>query len=194
MAGASSTPQPPREPPELVAASEETVELVGTKTTVPLTIPESAQPLLETATIGTGEALLSVEDIEAETDPGLVYAVYLNLPEGADDEQRRLHHVGNVSLFGIEQLNDPDTGHESGAPGLRHTFVATDVISGLNEQERWDPASMQVTFEPLALLPPPGEEESWVEERDELAAAPVKIGRVSLFIQPREMSQTSPVS
>lgn len=194
MAGSSSTPQLPPEPPELVAASEETVELVGTRTSVPLTIPESAQPLLEAASVGTGQALLSVEDIEAERDPGLVYAVYLNLPEGGNDEERRLHHVGNVSFFGIEQLNDPDVTHESGAPGLRHTFDASDVISRLNERELWDPASMEVTFEPITLLPPPGEEESWVVETDEAAARPVKIGRVSLFIQPGDMPSGSPIA
>jgi tyrosinase len=194
MAGSSSTPQPPPEPPELVAASEETLELVGTKKSIPLTVPESAKPVLEAASVGAKQALLSVEDIEAERDPGLVYAVYLNLPEGANDEERRLHHVGNVSLFGIEQLNDPDVTHEGGAPGLRHTFVASDVINRLNEKELWDPAAVEVTFEPLTLLPPPGEEESWAEETEELAAPPVKIGRVSLFIGPEDMSPASPVA
>ena len=194
MTGSSSTPQPPPEPPELVAASEEPLELVGTKASVPLTVPESAKPLLEVASVGTQQALLSVEDIEAERDPGLVYAVYLNLPEGANDEERRLHHVGNVSLFGIQQLNDPDITHESGAPALRHTFVASDVIKSLSEQGLWDPASMEVTFEPITLLPPPGEEASWVEETNELAETPVKIGRVSLFIQPQDMPSESPLA
>ncbi|SRR6266540_5023056 len=195
MAGSSSTPQPPPEPPELVAASEETLELVGRKTSVPLTVPESSQPLLEAASVGTGQALLSVEDIEAERDPGLVYGVYLNLPEGASDEERKLHHVGNVSFFGIEQLNDPDVTHETGAPGLRHTFEASDVINRLNEHELFDPASMEVTFEPITLLPPPGEEASWVEETTETAAPPVKIGRVSLFIlPPRDIPLESPVA
>lgn len=182
MEGSSSTPQPPSEPPELVAASEETVELVGAKTSVPLAVAESAQPLLDAARVGERHALLTVEDIEAERDPGLVYAVYLNLPEGADEGERRLHHVGNVSFFGIEQLNDPDVTHEGGAPGLRHTFDVSDVLNRLNGRELRGPAAMDVTFEPVILLPPPGEEDSWVEEPAELAAPPVKIGRVSLFI------------
>ena len=123
--------------------------------------------------------LVSVEDIEAERDPGLAYAVYLDLPGDSDRERR---HLGNVAFFGIEAMNDPDRPHD-GAPGFRHTFDATHVVKALKAHNLWDPASMTVTFEPIRVLPPPGAEMP-PEAAAEAAApvAPVRIGRVSLFV------------
>ena len=96
--------------------------------------------------------------------------------QGGDQPRRRLrglpqparrrratgtrHHIGNVSLFGIEKMNDPDIRHE-GAPGFRHIFDATRVAGELSEQGDWDPAAVTVTFEPIEVLPPPGEEATW---------------------------------
>jgi tyrosinase len=120
--------------------------------------------------------LVSVDDIRAEINPGVVYGVYLNLPgEGGD---RRSHHIGNVALFGIEKMNDPDTRHE-GAPGFRHVFDATPVAAKLSEQGRWDPAAVTVTFAPVGVAPPPGQEAA---EPAEGSAPPIEIGRVSLFV------------
>ena len=66
--------------------------------------------------------LVSVEDIEGERDPGLVYAVFLNLPDDSDEGERQMHHIGNVSFFGISMLNDPDEPHRGGAPALRYSI------------------------------------------------------------------------
>jgi hypothetical protein len=109
----------------------------------------------------------------------VAYAVYLDVPEDPDRER---YHIGNVSFFGIESMNDPDQPHD-GAPGFRHTFDATDVVRTLKEQDLWDPASMTITFEPIRVLPPPGTELP-PEAVSEAAApvAPVRIGRVSLFV------------
>jgi hypothetical protein len=123
--------------------------------------------------------LVSVEDIQAERDPGVAYAVYLDVPGDPDRERR---HIGNVSFFGVETMNDPDRPHH-GAPGFRHTFDATEVVKTLKEQHLWDPASMTITFEPIRVHPPPGQELP-PEAVAEAAApvAPVRIGRVSLFV------------
>jgi len=171
---------PPSQPPELAAASEEPLELVGAAASVSLTMPGRSRELIETAAEGTGRILISVEDIEAERDPGLAYAVYLDSPGDVDGPDRERRHIGNVSFFGIEKMSDPDQPHE-GVPGFRHTFDATDALNTLKEQSGWDPASMRITFEPITLLPPPGEE--LPEEAERTAqATPVRIGRVSLFV------------
>lgn len=155
----------------------------GRSASIPLKVPASTRTRLEAAgRTGTERVLVSVEDIEGERDPGLVYAVFLNLPEDADDADRQSHHIGNVSFFGIGLMNDPDEPHREGAPSLRHTFDATDAVSTLNERGRWDPESVRVTFEPVRLLPPPGQEASWKDEAAEQPSPPVKIGRVSVFI------------
>lgn len=172
----------PAGPPELVAATDESFTLAGGSASVAISVPASTQPLVESAAApGPKRVLISVEDITADVNPGVVYGVYLNLPgEGGAD--RREHHVGNVSLFGIEKMNDPDTRHE-GAPGFRHLFDATKVAGKLTEQGLWDPSAVTVTFEPIGPLPPPGEEDTWDDGRaEEPPVPPVKIGRVSLFV------------
>jgi hypothetical protein len=117
---------------------------------------------------------VGIEDIEAEQDPGLGYAVYLAGRGG----QRR--HIGNMSFFGIHTLTDPDRAH-LGGPGFRHMFDATGAVDSLRREGAFDAGSITVTFEPIRVLPPPG--------RDTAAAVdsaaptpPVRIGRVSLFI------------
>ena len=164
-------------PPELVAATEQPLTLSGGAKSVPISVPQDTRGSVESAAApGPGRVLVSVDDIRAEINPGVVYGVYLNLPgEGGD---RRSHHIGNVALFGIEKMNDPDTRHE-GAPGFRHVFDATPVAAKLSEQGRWDPAAVTVTFAPVGVAPPPGQEAA---EPAEGSAPPIEIGRVSLFV------------
>ncbi|MET0939041.1 MAG: tyrosinase family protein, partial [Gaiellaceae bacterium] len=171
---------PPSGPPELAAASDEPIELAGATASVPLIAPSSSLKLVEAAGGETGRVLISVEDIEAERDPGLGYAVYLDVPGDDDAADRERRHIGNVSFFGIEKMTDPDQPHE-GAPGFRHTFDATDAVNTLKEQNRWDPAAVTVTFEPITVLPPPGKELAGPAFAPE-EVAPVRIGRVSLFV------------
>jgi tyrosinase len=179
--------QPPEEapapgsPPELVAATEQPLTLSGSAQTVRIDVPQDTQESTASAAApGPGRVLVSVDDIKADVNPGVVYGVYLNLPgEGAD---RQAHHIGNVSLFGIEKMNDPDTRHE-GAPGFRHIFDATSVAAELSKKGLWDQAGVTVTFEPVGVLPPPGEEATWdAQEAPEPEAPPIEIGRVSLFV------------
>ena len=170
----------PGGPPELVGATEEPFTLAGGGASVPISVPPSTQESVTSAAApGPGRVLVSVDDIKADVNPGVVYGVYLNLPEDGD---RQEHHIGNVSLFGIEKMNDPDTRHE-GAPGFRHVFDATSVAGRLSEEGRWDPAAVTVTFEPIGVLPPPGEEGTWAAgEAEGAAVPPMEIGRVSLFV------------
>jgi hypothetical protein len=174
------TTPPPSGPPELIAASEEPLDLAGAPSSVALKVPDSTQGLFAAGGDDRRTVLISVEDIEADSDPGLAYAVYLEPPGEADDPDHERRHVGNVAFFGITAMNDPDTPHD-GAPGFRHTFDATSVVDRLRAQQRWDPESIQVTFDPITVLPPPGEEE--LAEAEAAATVPtVRIGRVSLFI------------
>jgi hypothetical protein len=179
-------PTPPTEgapegggpPPELVAATEQSLTLTGAEQSVAISVPSDTQDSVESAAApGPGRVLVSVDDIRAEINPGVVYGVYLNVPgEGGD---RRAHHIGNVALFGIEKMNDPDRRHE-GAPGFRHVFDATRVAGQLAQEGRWDPSAVTVTFAPVGVKPPPGR--AAPEAAEEGSAPPVEIGRVSLFV------------
>ncbi|MFL5576751.1 MAG: tyrosinase family protein [Gemmatimonadaceae bacterium] len=171
---------PPPRPPELAAASEEPLELVGTRASVQLTVPRSARSMVAAAGDAESRVLVSVDDIEAERDPGVAYALYLDVR--GDPGQERRQHVGNVSLFGIESADDPDRAHE-GAPGFRYVFDATDAVRRLRDQHLWDPDSVTVTFEPIRILPPPGAAPAPEAEAEAAApVAPVRIGRVALFV------------
>jgi hypothetical protein len=169
------------EPPTLGAATVAPVRLTGRVASARLTAPASTAALVASAPDHPGRVYLHLDDIEAEADPGVVYAVYLNLPAGADDEQRLRHHVGTLSLFGIVQANDPDRVH-SGVPGFQHVFDVTEQVRAMARESGWDPDQAAVSFEPLGpVLPagPDGEQPAAAALPDE--HDPIRIGRVALF-------------
>ncbi|MGH4009063.1 MAG: tyrosinase family protein [Pseudonocardiaceae bacterium] len=181
----SGGPTPPHasEPPELVAATQRPLELTGSARSVELAAPASTRSLLasEDVTTGARAVYLNVEDIEAERNPGIVYGVFIDMPSDDPAADHARYHVGNIALFGIEAMNDPDATH-GGVPGFRHTFDITGVVGELSEAGEWDPNSIRVTFEPIPLIPPPGEEGRMGAVAEEADGPPVRIGRVSLFV------------
>lgn len=103
------------------------------------------------------------------------------MPSDDPAADRARHHIGNVALFGIEAMNDPDTAH-SGVPGLRHTFDITRVVGELSEAGIWNPNEITVTFEPITPIPPPGQEHRAADFAENIPTTPVRVGRVSLFV------------
>ena len=178
-------PDEPAGPPEMVAATDRPIELTGQPATVVLAVPDATRPQVAFESVlaanrSEGSVYLNVEDIEAPKNPGIVYGVFVNVPPNATESERVRHHVGNVTLFGIEAVNNPDAVHES-VPGMRHTFDITRLVSDLAGAGNWDPDAIKVTFEPIG---PVADE---LETPPEVAQAPapvspVRIGRVSLFI------------
>lgn len=180
MSGAPTPPQA-SEPPEMAAATERPLELTGGARSVELTVPPSTRSLLTSVTTGARAIYLNVEDIEAEQNPGVVYGVFVNMPSHDPAADRARYHVGNIALFGIEAMNDPDAAH-GGVPGFRHTFDITRVVGELSETGRWDPNAITVTFEPITPIPPPGQEDLVGAVAEEADVPPVRVGRVSLFV------------
>ena len=179
-------PEPPEPEPELVGASEAPVQLVGVPASVSVSIDQQAhKAAIEATGAGAGEPgriLLSVEDIEAEKNPGTVYGIYLNLPADAAPDVAESHHAGNVSFFGVERARNP-RGDEH-AHSLRVVQDITDLVQSLAAQGQWDGQHVEVTFRPLGLIP---------HDQPELAHAlpqamtdadpPVTIGRVAIFYE-----------
>ncbi|MGH3870503.1 MAG: tyrosinase family protein [Pseudonocardiaceae bacterium] len=171
----------PSEPPELAAATEQPLELTGAARSVELTVPASTRSLLAGVSVQARAMYLNVEDIEAERNPGIVYGVFLNMPPDDPAADRARYHVGNIALFGIEAMNDPDSEH-GGVPGFRHTFDITRIVNELRAADNWEPHAITVTFEPITPIPPPGEEGLAGPLIEEADVAPMRIGRVSLFV------------
>jgi hypothetical protein len=180
-----SSPPEPKGPPELVAASDRPVELIGRPVSVQLSVPKTARPRVETEAIARtalrGDAVyLTIEDIEAPKNPGVVYGVFVNASASAGVPEGARRHVGNMTLFGIESMNDPDQSHES-VPGFRHTFDITAVVADLTGAGAWNPDSINVTFEPITPVTDAGVE-SPSPEMAQATATPVRVGRISLFV------------
>lgn len=177
---AMPTEPPPDRPPELVGATDAPLTLTGGEERVAISVSESARPAL---LAGEGEeaqrVYVNVEGIQGEENPGVSYAVYVNLPDDADPSTAERHHVGNISFFGIELARDVG-GDPRGGHGLRYAFDITDLVRQLREQGRWDPTEVRITFAPLRPLPPPGAEAA-PEPEEELPA--VSIGRVGIYYQ-----------
>jgi tyrosinase len=168
--------------PELVGASEQSLQLVGVPANVALEIDATARDavLASTGRAEPDHIYLSVDDIDGEKAPETVYGVYVNLPEGADGEDAESYQAGSLSFFGLERARNP-RGDEQ-AHMLRFTREITKLAERLAAKGEWDGQHVNVTFRPLTLIP---------HDQPELAHAlpesmsdsdpPVTLGRVSIF-------------
>lgn len=164
----SETPRAGSEP-EMVGAADESVVLEGGSRAVDVPIDaRAAQGALETRAADTGARLyLTLEHVDAEATPEQVYAVYVEAPGG------RRHHVGNLALFGIEQLHE-----ERGEEGPHHQQFVYDVsdvaaeVGGPGALE-----VMRVTFEQLTFEAGSADDLESVPDAD---VVPITVGRVTL--------------
>jgi tyrosinase len=167
-------PEPPE--PQMIGASEHSLELVGVSASVPVKIdPHAAKAHIPTDR----HVYLNVEEIQGESNPGAAYGVYVNLPAGAPPDLEGAHHVGNVSFFGIERAGNP-LGDEH-PHNLRTAVDITSLARELDARGEWAGHTLDVTFRPLSLVPPEVPDQS-----DRVASAahgdtPIHIGRVSVF-------------
>lgn len=165
---------------ELVGATPEPVRLTGASARVSVPIDQRAVGSLRRSLRAPQQrAYLDVEDIDAARSPGTVYGVYVNLPADPTDEDLALHHVGNLSLFGIERARNPrGDGH---GHGLRISMEITPVLDRLAAGGTWqDGRRIDVTFRPLTLEAPEDEEGDEDESAPEEAVPAVTLGRVSV--------------
>jgi tyrosinase len=166
----------------LLGATAQPIRLVGSAVTVPVTIDDRAA-----AAVAAGpqpsqhRAFLDIEDIEAARNPGQVYGVFVNLPPQPGDADLAAHHVGNVSLFGVERARNPRGDQQP--HGLRASLEITGLLDQLAADGSWqDGHQLAVTLAPITLEPPPGQPALAAE----LAATahpdlPVTIGRISVY-------------
>lgn len=168
-------PEPPENPPELVGATDEPLELTGGRADVTFDVGRPKGPA---AARGGDPArvYLSVEGIESDGETDATYAVYLNLPDGEDpDDDPEVFYAGNVDLFGIEGVGRVDTDHP--ARPLRRSFDITELVAELRDEGAWDPRSLSVTFTPLRR----GRSGRGSRGIAEDAGATVRVARIGLY-------------
>jgi tyrosinase len=168
----------PDHPAELVGATAEPMELTGRTEAARFGISRPAGPLSE-AGGDPSRVYLNVEDVRAERNPGLSYAVYVNAPDDDEHEDptEDVHYVGNLTFFGIELAQDLDRDHPGGHGGMRFAFDITDLYTRLRDAGLWDEDQITVTLEPVRSS------RAATLSAADLAAPPVTIGRVSIFYQ-----------
>jgi tyrosinase len=142
--------EPPTDrPPELVGATGEAIELAGARTAAVIEVGEPSRAAGRAPEAAARRRVyLQLDGVRGDENPGVSYAVYLNLPDGDDpDDAPDVYYVGNVSFFGIEATRDVRDVH--GAAGLSFSFDVTEVVGGLQEAGTWDPSQVTVTFAPI---------------------------------------------
>jgi tyrosinase len=162
---------PRKKNPVLIGAAKKSLSVTneGASTTV------DVRALPDAAAAGEQRVYLNLADIQGAKNPGVVYGVYLNLPEGAKATQYEDYYVGPISFFGIEASVPvaPVGGGRASHP-MRYNFDVTAIVNRLRAAHDWDPKKLRVQLLPIE------------HEGDEPAAAaavvkPIKIGTVGIY-------------
>jgi len=101
----------------------------------------------------------------------------MRLPPNATADQEAAYHVGNLSFFGVARAKDP-RGDEQ-AHGLSVTYDLTALAERERASGQWKDNSISVTFKPLGLIPPEGEEPA--PAADEEPEPPATIGTINVY-------------
>jgi tyrosinase len=162
--------------PQMIGASEQSLELTGVPASVAVRIDREAAAAAKDPSL---HVYLNVEDIEGESNPGTVYGIYADLPPDAPPDLEPAYHVGNLSFFGIDRARDP-RGDEHGH-GLRVAVDITGLARDLEARDEWAGHELTVTFRPLTLNPPEVPDEEDLVSPPDHEDTPIRIGRVSVF-------------
>ena len=196
---------PEQSQPLLIGTNDRPVEVgrLGATTTLAVTpVPDAPEGLARrSATVP--RMYLNVTDIEGSRNPGVVFGVYLNLPDsaaspatptpgdphphspggdpdspaadGAAPPDRADHLAGLISFFGIEDTDPATAAATRKEPhGMRYSFDVTDIVDRLRSTGHWQDGTVRVTLLPLAPD----------DEPERLAAdmpAPVRVGTFNLY-------------
>jgi tyrosinase len=137
------------EPEELGASGPVQLGVEAASTPIDLSQgPALEAGLLASPDSGPSAVTLLVDDI-AVTDPQTPpYEVYLNVPDVTDGgEHDSPHFVGFLEFFGATHSHG---GEEAG--GARRAFDITTLVHKLEQEGRWDPRRVEVTFVPARGL------------------------------------------
>jgi len=147
------------------------VELGPDPVSFPIDIAKIRERITRVLANKSQRLMLQLDDIETETQPGVVWEVYVGLPAGQAPNAEGPHYVGNIALFG--------SGIRSEVHGRRHKFMPASfsfVINGaIEESIRGNAEKIEITFVPHGVLidgKPSGPE----------VKSKVKIGSASLVV------------
>ena len=171
---------PEQSQPLLIGTNDRPVEVGrhGATTTLAVTPVPDVPEGLAARSLAAPRMYLNVTDIEGTRNPGVVFGVYLNLPDNrppspptpptprlpglhqdaarstpaADSAaplDRADHLAGLISFFGIEDTDPATAAATRKEPhGMRYSFDVTDVVDRLRSAGHWQDGTMRVTLLP----------------------------------------------
>lgn len=172
--GIAMEPPPPPPIPEMVGASDSAVALEGQQTTTQLAVTQPTGPARSLVGAPERRVYLNIENITGSGAP-TSYAVYVNLPPGANAADHPELYAGLLPMFGVAEASRAD--ENSTGSGLHYALEIGDVVRTLEARGDWDPTRLQVTFVPEEIEP--DEPEPGVASL--IAKEPIRVGRVSLY-------------
>jgi tyrosinase len=168
-------PQDERPIPEMVGATEQPIVLTGTPASTSLSVSAPTGPGARSRSDSGRTPVrvyLNIENITGGGEP-TSYAVYLNLPPGADPTQHRELLAGMLPMFGVAEASRSDRSHPGS--GLQYSLEVGGVVRTLEARNDWDPANVRITFVPRRRSGESG------GARSGGASDPIQIGRVSVY-------------
>ena len=157
------------------------LELKAEPVSFPIELKEFRSRLQSVVESKTETVLLELDDVEAETQPGVVWEVYAGLPKGAPPDARSPHYIGSLSLFGTGIRNEAHQGHKEFKPA-RFLYPLNRALEVALKGRQ---SALQITFVPVGLVI------DGKPSRPELKAS-VRIGKANLLVETRKESSVKP--
>jgi tyrosinase len=157
--------------PEMIGATEKPVALRGQVATTSFAVSPPTGPAAILESASPRKMYLNFENVTGD-GKAIVYAVYLNLPAGADPDNHQELFAGLLPMFGVEHASEPTRQHPGG--GLHYTLEVGDVIRTLQSKNAWDSGNVRITFVPESPR-------ARLEAISVSASGPIQVGRVSLY-------------
>jgi tyrosinase len=139
----------PTHPAEMVGASDSATPLGNAPAAAEFDIGEPTGPAKLAAAAAEApqrHVYLRLENIRAQRRTPS-YAVYLNVPDGAELDAYEDNYAGLISMFGVAESSR--TTAEHGGDGLTYVLDITDVVQQLSQKGDWNPKHVRVTLAPL---------------------------------------------
>jgi Common central domain of tyrosinase/Polyphenol oxidase middle domain len=89
---------------------------------------------------------LHIQDIHVAEHPGVLYEVFLNLPDKMSPAAADDHYVGMLNFFGSSHAHR-GMGASDASP-MEHIYDITDLVRRLSKAGAWDPKQVNVKFVP----------------------------------------------
>jgi tyrosinase len=174
--GEVSVPEPL--PPQVIGAALDvplaTAEAVDVALAQPADLSFAAGA---DAPAGDGRVYLRVEGVTG-TAAAPVYEIHLNVPPGEAPTEHPELRAGYFSTFGLTESSQRNQLHDGS--GLTTVFDVTAVRDVLDQQGRWDPDRLQVSFSPVT--PVVVEDAAGVEGAPEARPSDLRAGQIAVVV------------